>query len=141
MPIGEEELEKLVAEIDVRHGIRIGLDDPAVAFIRLNQLLLEQTAAALLKEVRRAIKQLDQSAEAVQARAGAALAGEVQESAAAIRKQIQSDLEGATIKARALVRGIHRAHEKAAGWHWSTLGLFAAVLLFMMGFAVGRFTR
>ena len=141
MPIGEQELQKLLAETVVRHGIRIGADDPAVAFITLNQLLLEQTAKALLKEIRRAIQELGRAADEVQGQAGTALAREVQASAAAIRKQIQSDLDGATVKARELVTGVHRAHEKAAAWRWSTLGLFAAVLLFMLGFAAGRFSR
>ncbi len=141
MPIGEQELQKLLADTVIRHGIRIGADDPAVAIITLNQLLLEQTAKALLKEVHRAIQELGRAANEVQGQAGTALAREVQASAAAIRKQIQRDLESATVKARELVAGVHRAHEKAAALRWSTVGLFAAVLLFMLGFAAGRFSR
>ena len=59
--------------------------------------------------------------------------------ARAVREGIDADIEGASLKARAIVDSVYRAQSRGAMWIWITVGLLAAVVLFGGGMLVGRY--
>jgi hypothetical protein len=52
------ETKMLVGEIAKRHGIRLDADDPAVAIVSLNELILEKCLQEICDHVRTAIGNL-----------------------------------------------------------------------------------
>ena len=72
----------MLADVCVEHNVRIDSDDPAVAIVSLNRLVLEAVLARAVEQIRNATANLDLQLQNVQVRAGALLAQEIR---AAIR--------------------------------------------------------
>jgi hypothetical protein len=64
------DVKRLAAEISVMHGIRLDSDDPIMAVVTLNQLVFEQSVSVVVDRVASAVRELEQAADKVQARAG-----------------------------------------------------------------------
>ncbi len=58
--------------------------------------------------------------------------------AKAVRQGIDSDIQGASLKARAIVDSVYRSQSRRAMWMWIAVGLLAGSLLFGAGMVVGR---
>jgi hypothetical protein len=125
------EIKRLAAEVSVQHGIRLDPDDPIMAVVTLNRLILERALGATADLIQSA------TAECVQIRAGSVVAAEVRESVATIRAEMQKDIENARLKAFELVGGIHRAESKTETLRWIATGLLAGVILFLAGVVTG----
>ena len=63
------DLKQLAAKVSVEHGIRVDPDDPIMAVVTLNRLVLEHAAVEIVEEVRSATREFEQAAENVQVRA------------------------------------------------------------------------
>jgi CHASE3 domain sensor protein len=137
------DLKRLAGEVSVRHGIRLDPDDPMMAVVTLNRLCLEDTVqtltAELTEKLTEATEGLEQAGKRVQARAGSALAEEVRRAAAAIREELHSDVQGATLQARQLVDEVNRAHGRVVVRRWIAAGVCAGLALFGFGVAIGKF--
>jgi len=112
-------------------------DDPALAIVTLNQLVLEETIKALGDQVRDAKELIDKAGLKVQARAGSILAQEVRQCASAIRQELHDDIDVASLRAQKLVLDLHQAHAKASLYRSLPVGLLFAFLLFGCGIWVG----
>lgn len=135
---GRPDVQRLIGEVAARHGILLKPDDAAFALVTINQLILEEVMAELLKKVEHTITDFEGAAAHVQARAGSLLASEVKEAAAAIRLELGSDVAAAGKEARALVLEVHNAHSRAALQKWLALGVVCALAVFVFGVLVGR---
>ncbi|MEO8663385.1 MAG: hypothetical protein ABI693_33320 [Bryobacteraceae bacterium] len=71
------DLKRMLAQVCVEHSVRIDTDDPAVAVVELNRLILESVLAKATDQIRAATAELDLALERVQVRAGALLAKEL----------------------------------------------------------------
>jgi hypothetical protein len=67
------DLKELAAKVSVEHGIRVDPDDPIMAVVTLNRLVLEQATNEIVEEVRAATREFEHAAEGVQVQAGAFL--------------------------------------------------------------------
>ena len=137
----EPDFKRFAAEISVQHGIRVDPDDPIMAVVTLNRLVLESTVADLEARIRRAASEFNDGAERLQVRAGTSLAREVRECSAAIRAELAKDIAAAGLRASEIVRNVDRAHSRGSQLRWSGVGLVLSIVVFLAGTAVGRMIR
>jgi hypothetical protein len=131
------ETRELLSEIAKRHGFRLDSDDPAIAIVSLNQLVLEKCAQELYDRVGIAIGTIDSTAKKAETRAVAYIAQEVKQCVATIRTELQKDIDAARIKARETVEELNSAHREEAMEKWVTVGIIGAVVLIALAFWAG----
>jgi hypothetical protein len=133
------ELDKgrLIGELARRYAIRIDDNDPAIAIVALNRLMLEHAMEELSEVVIRRIVEFETSVLKVEHRAGKLLSQEVCEAAARIRAELRNDIDGAGIKAAHLVYMVDQAHKRPVRIRWLSAGLVSAVALLFAGVWIG----
>ena len=118
----------MLADVCVEHNVRIDSDDPAVAIVSLNRLVLEAALTRAVEQIRTATADLDLQLQNVQVRAGALLA---QEMRAAIRN-VASDVNNSAPSA------VSRNHFlQQCGLHWLIIGGLIVAAVFASGVWVG----
>ena len=90
-PMVVPDVKRLAAEISAQHGIRVDPDDPMMAVVTLNQLMLQQAVGEIVEQLQTATHDLVDAAEKVQLRAGTRLAQEVRDCAAAVRAEFPAN--------------------------------------------------
>jgi len=133
------ELDKgrLIGELAQRYAIRMDDNDPAIAIVVLNRLILEHAMEELSEAVVRRIAEFETSVLKVEHQAGRLLAKEVHETATRIRAELRNDIDGAGIKAAHLVYLVDQAHKRPASIRWLSAGLVSAVALLIAGVWIG----
>ena len=135
------DLKQLAAKVSVEHGIRVDPDDPIMAVVTLNRLVLEQAANEIVEEVRSATREFEQAAENVQVRAGTLVAQRVRDCVAVLRQEIVKDIGNASTQARKSTGDVGRADERPAVQRWVAIGLFSGAVLFGCGVWLGTMLR
>ena len=135
-------LKKIVGEVAARHGVLIDDNDPLMVALTANGLVLEALARELLAESRAVVEKLESASVALPEETRAALAqaadSAAMRSAETVRQGLASDIEGAGLKARAIVDSVYRARSRAGMWMWITVGMLWAAVVFAAGFVTGR---
>jgi len=133
------ELDKgrLIGELARRYAIRMDDNDPAIAIVALNRLVLEHAMEELSGAVARRIAEFETSVLKVEQWAGKLLALELAEAAARIRAELRNDIDGAGIKAAHLVYLVDQAHKRPTRVRWLSAGLVSAAALFLAGVWIG----
>ena len=135
------EIKRLAAEVSVQHGIRVDPDDPIMAVVTLNRLMLERVIADAANLIGDATQEFNRATERVQIRAGSVVAQEVREAVASIRAEIQKDIESARLNARELINELHQTQLQSRRWWCPVFGLMAGAGLFAAGVFAGMFLR
>jgi hypothetical protein len=135
------ELKRLAAEVSFQHGIRVDPDDPIMAVVTLNRLILERVLANAVGLFQKASEEFNGAVERVQIRAGSVIAEEVRESVAVVRAEIQKDIETARLGACQLINELHRTQSRSRRRLWMSAGLLAGVGLFCAGALTEMFLR
>jgi hypothetical protein len=135
------DVKRLAAEVSLQHGIRLDPDDPIMAVVTLNQLVFEQSVGVVVDRVASSVRELEQAADKVQARAGIVLAQEVRDCVVSLRQELGKDMDSVSI----------RPHLNSRGWDerlsffgirtWVTVGLVLAAVLFSAGVWLGACLR
>jgi hypothetical protein len=86
--MAELDTGRLIGELARRYAIRMDDNDPAIAIVALNRLMLEQAMEELSEAVARRIAEFETSVLKVEHQAGKLLAQEVHEAAVRIRADI-----------------------------------------------------
>jgi hypothetical protein len=134
------EIKRLAAEVSVQHGIRIDPDDPIMAVVTLNRLVLEATLAEGVTSIRKMAAELNDAAVRLQVRAGSTVAQEVRECVAAIR----SELQGEVGQAQSGAIEPEEAERTQSRWsivRWIAVGLMSGAALFASGFLASLWMR
>ena len=134
---GSIDIQRLIAEVAARHNLFLKADDPAIALVTMNQLILDAVIESVHQQVRVTIAEFHASMQKAEKRAGSMLAQTVKESAVQMQQGLQSDIHTAGLKAREIVHLINEAHRRPALIRWSAIGLVAGVLLFGGGVWLG----
>lgn len=129
--------QHLIGEVAAKNGIRLEPDDPAFALVTLNEAALQTASAALTQEIRQVLNSFTESLAKTEHRAGKALAQDVKTAAAELRRELNSDIEQASLKANELVAKVNAANARPALVKWMAVGTAAALLLFLCGVIVG----
>lgn len=132
--VNPEEIKRLAAEVSAAHGIRLDSDDPMMAVVTLNRLVLERLLARMFKTLGEATAQLNDAVGRVQVRAGAAIAEELRAQVVAARRELKIDAD-----TLAALREPRRQIQQRTPW--ITIGLIAALALFGAGFCLGTLVR
>ena len=135
------DVKRLAAEVSVQHGIRLDPDDPIMAVVTLNQLVFEQSVSAVVDRVASAVRELEQAADKVQARAGIVLAQEVKDCVASLRREMLRDLEAASTSRPTKSGVLGDMLTMVAVWKWIAVGLVFAAGLFSAGVWLGACLR
>jgi len=134
---GSTTTQRLIAEVATRHKVFLKPDDPAIALVTMNRLILDDAMEAVHGRIRVTIAEFQASMQKAERRAGSMLAQEVKESAAQMQRGLQNDIHTAGLKAREIVHLVNEAHRRPALIRWSAVGLVAGVLLFGGGLWLG----
>jgi hypothetical protein len=139
MPVehGSITTQRLIAEVAARHGIFVKPDDPAIALVTMNRLILDDAMETVHGQIRVTIAEFQASMQKAERRAGNMLAQEVKESASQMQRGLQNDIHTAGLKAREIVHLVNEAHRRPALIRWSAVGLVAGGLLFGGGLWLG----
>ncbi len=130
--------KRLIGEVAAKNGIRLEPDDPAFALVTLNEIVLQDTVAALTHEIRSSLHSFAESLAKTENRAGKVLAHDVKVAAAELRRELNSDIENASLKAHELVNKVSAVNSRPVMVRWLATGSLAALLLFLCGVVVGR---
>ncbi len=143
MPDGNAsiDVQRLIAEVAARHKLLLKPDDPALALVTMNQLILDASLEAVHEQIRVTITEFHASIQKAEKRAGTMLAQSVKESTLQIQQGLRSDIHIAGLKAREIVHLVNEAHRRPALIRWSALGIAAGLLLFGGGFLLGTLVR
>lgn len=139
--MAELDLKQLAAKVSVEHGIRVDLDDPIMAVVTLNRLVLEQATNEIVEEIRAATREFEQAAEGVQVQAGTFLAKRMRDCISVLRQEVAKSIGNGSAQTREGLGAIGRAHEKPVVQRWVAIGLLAGVVLFGCGVLFGSMLR
>jgi hypothetical protein len=133
--------KRLATAVSERHGIRIEQDDPMMAVVTMHQLILEEMVRAMSEQIcsalAKATADLEQAAKRVQVRASATIIDEVKQAVAALRREMNSDIGRASLRAEELVNAAARARGYFVISYWWAGGF--GFTLFLIGLVVSRF--
>lgn len=132
--------ERIIAEVAARNGIRIERDDPIFAVLTVMQMALDDACDQLEERIRALMSEFEANVRAVERLAGRAVGDQAKNHAAALKKELHSDINSATAKAAELVTRVRQAHERPNIVMWASVGLLCAVALFCSGVWFGRST-
>jgi hypothetical protein len=138
---GSINVQRLIAEVAARHKLLLNPDDPALALVTMNQLILDASLEAVHEQIRVTITEFHASIQKAEKRAGSILAQSVKESTLQMQQGLRSDIHIAGLKAREIVHLVNEAHRRPALIRWSALGIAAGLLLFGGGFWLGTLVR
>jgi uncharacterized membrane protein YgdD (TMEM256/DUF423 family) len=129
--------QRLIAEVAARHNLFLKPDDPAIALVTMNRLILDDAMETVHGQIRATIAEFQASIQKAEKRAGSMLAQGVKESAAQMQRGLENDIHIAGLRAREIVHLVNEAHRRPALIRWSTVGLVAGALLFSGGVLLG----
>lgn len=129
------DVRRVIAEVAQKQGVLLEEGDPLFVALEAHAVVLQEVAARLLSEIEEASKHLKT---AVPGQVDAAMKSSLETAAKAVRQGIESDIQGASLKARAIVDSVYRSQSRRAMWMWIAVGLLAGSLLFGAGMVVGR---
>ena len=135
------DLKQIAAKVAVEHGIRVDPDDPIMAVVTLNRLVLEQSANEIVEKVLSATREFEQAAESVQLRAGALVAQRVRDCVGLLRQEIAEDIGNASTRGRTSIGDVGRPDERPAVQRWVAIGLLSGAVLFGCGVWLGTMLR
>jgi hypothetical protein len=131
-------VQRLIEEVAARHRLILKSDDAALAIVTMNRLVLEESLEAIHSRIVADLSLFDAAAQKIQTRAVNVLAAQVRESAAGIRKELESDIQEACLDASRIVRQVEAAYQRHMSAQKATIATLAAVLLFFCGVWAGR---
>jgi hypothetical protein len=124
----------LVAEHD---GIRVDKGDPIFALATVCQACLEETSRELDERVALRLGDFEAAVGKVQARAGQLIAAQFNESVAALRSGLESDVTAAGVKALEIVTRIEQANRLPFALPRIAIVFASALALFAAGIVIG----
>jgi hypothetical protein len=130
-------LQDLIDQVEATTGIPIEPDDPAIAFVKLSELVLDQVARRVVENINRRLAAFEVSMNNVDQLAGKELAQEVQCAAEKMRAALHQDIEKAGLRAAHLVYKVQEANTRPPLVRWFSAGLLAAIAIFLSGLWAG----
>jgi hypothetical protein len=141
--MNQVDMKPLLAELAKRHGFRLDSDDPGIAIVTLNQLVLEVCMEQLCVAARTAVDEIERTGKRAETRAVAYIAQEIKPCVAAIRGELQKDIDTARLRATETVVELNRAHRQTAPLRekWIGIGLIIGTALIAFAFWAGYIVR
>lgn len=131
------DVKQVIGAVAAKHGVLVEENDPLMVALTANGLVLEALAKELLAELQRVSSRLESIGVNLPEEARSALKGAAEHAVTTVRQGLELDIEGAGLKARAIVDAVYRAQSRVAMWMWITVGLLAGTTLFSVGIMIG----
>ena len=119
------DVKRLISEVASRNGIRLDEDDPAFCLVTINQIVLEETAAKIVEDVRTATREFEQAAERLHRRSGVVIAEQIKDSLATLRPLSVPDRAKVSVAI------------PSDRIRWFAVGLLSGLVMFVAGILVG----
>jgi len=131
-------IQRLIAAVAAEHSLILKPDDAAFAIVTMNRLVLEESLEAIRAVVAEELAQFKQTAQWAQSSARSAIEYEIQSTAAVLHDAINRDLGRARIHAVEIVEEVKAAYEKPMSNRQFTILSLAGLLIWLVGFCMGR---
>ena len=131
-------IQRLIAAVAAEHDLILKPDDAAFAIVTMNRLVLEESLEAIRAVVAEELAQFKQTAQWAQSSARSAIEYEIQSTAAVLHDAINRDLGRARIHAVEIVEEVKAAYEKPMSNRKFTILSLAGLLIWLVGFCMGR---
>ena len=131
-------IQRLIAAVAAEHSLILKPDDAAFAIVTMNRLVLEESLEAIRAVVAEELAQFKQTAQWAQSSARSAIEYEIQSTAAVLHDAINRDLGRARSHAVEIVEEVKAAYEKPMSNRKFTILSLAGLLIWLVGFCMGR---
>lgn len=132
------DVEKLIAAVAEQHRLLLKPDDAAFAIVTMNRVVLEESIQAIHTSVVEDLAQFHTVMQSARQRAESAIGEEIRRSAAALREEIQCDVDNARLQATEIVRRVEAAYRQPMSDRNFALVALAVLLLLHCGVWLGR---
>ena len=129
------DVRRVIAEVARKHSVLLEEGDPLFVALEAHGIVLQELTDRLIGQIDEASMYLKT---AVPTQVDAVMKASLETAAKAVRQGIDADIEGASLKARAIVDLVYRAQSRGALWMWIAVGLLVAAGLCAAGIIVGR---
>ena len=133
--------QRLIGEVAGRHRLLLKPEDPALALVTMNELILKNTLETVHTQIRATIAEFHASMKKAEERAGSMLAEQVKESATQMRENLQGEIHVAGLKAREYVHMVNEAHRRSSLIRWASAGIAGGLLLMGAGMWLESFVK
>lgn len=143
--MGSIDAKKLTAQVAARHGLLIREDDPAMALVTMNEIVLEQVLENAQVGLRGILSEAEKGQKRSQQEAAVWVQEEIGRAGSALRVQLLRDIDAGRLQAKELVVQLAQLYSRSAVRTWVALGIVSALILLLigvgLGFELGRWLR
>lgn len=143
--MGSIDAKKLTAQVAARHGLLIREDDPAMALVTMNEIVLEQVLENAQVGLRGILSEAEKGQKRSQQEAAVWVQEEIGRAGSALRVQLLRDIDAGRLQAKELVVQLAQLYSRSAVRTWVAFGIVSALILLLigvgLGFELGRWLR
>jgi hypothetical protein len=143
--MGSIDAKKLTAQVAARHGLLIREDDPAMALVTMNEMVLEQVLEDARVGLRGILSEAEKEQKRSQQEAAVWVQEEIGRAGGALRVQLLRDIDTGRLQAKELVVQLAQLYSLSAVRRWVALGIVSGLVLLLigvgLGFELGRWLR
>lgn len=143
--MGSIDAKKLTAQVAARHGLLIREDDPAMALVTMNEIVLEQVLENAQVGLRGVLSEAEKGQKRSQQEAAVWVQEEIGRAGCALRVQLLRDIDAGRLQAKELVVQLAQLYSRSAVRTWVAFGIVSALILLLigvgLGFELGRWLR
>jgi hypothetical protein len=143
--MGSVDAKKLTAQVAARHGLLIREDDPAMALVTMNEIVLEQVLEKAQVGLRGMLSEAEEGQKRSQQETAVWVQEEIGRAGGALRAQLQRDIDAGRLQAKELIVQLGRLYSRSAVRRWVALGIISGLVLLLigvgLGFELGRWLR
>lgn len=135
--MGAVDTKRLSGEVAARHGLLIREDDPAMALVTMNEIVLEQVLSEAELRLRGLFAEVEKGQKIAQQETLVWVQEEMGRAGSAFRVQLQRDIDAGRLQARELVIQLSQVYSRSAVRRWVALGIVSGLLLVLVGVGLG----
>ena len=135
--MGFVDAKKLTAQVAARHGLLIREDDPAMALVTMNEMVLEQVLENAQVGLRGMLSEAEEEQKRSQQETAVWVQEEIGRAGSALRVQLLRDIDAGRLQAKELVVQLGRLYSRSAMRRWIALGIVSGLVLFLIGVGLG----
>ena len=143
--MGSVDVKKLKAQVAARHGLLIREDDPAMALVTMNELVLEQVLEKAQVGLRGMLSEAEEGQKRSQQETAVWVQEEIGRAGSALRVQLLRDIDTGRLQAKELVVQLGQLYSRSAVRRWVAVGVVSGLVLLLigvgLGFELGRWLR
>ena len=135
--MGCVDAKKLTARVAARHGLLIREDDPAMALVTMNELVLEQVLEKAQVGLRGMLSEAEEGQKRSQQETAVWVQEEIGRAGSALRVQLLRDIDTGRLQAKELVVQLGRLYSRSTVRRWVAVGIISGLVLFLIGVGLG----